>query len=234
MEKGKTRQCYLSDVLYVPKLSYNLLSVSKATELGKRVEFHSIDCQIVDQEGKVVPVGIKKANLYYLSCQQKRMEQAHMSDAQLNGRLKEFIWHQTFGHLNEKSLRILASQQLVDDFDYNVYKQIPFCKSCMEGKLHNTPFPSQGRTQAAVLLSLVHSNVCRPMSTQSLSGARYFIIFADDKTHYAWVYFLKCKSEVFSKFLECKSLEERLSNYKLKILCADNGGEYTSRELSFL
>ena len=118
MEKGKTRQCHLSDVLYVPKLSYNLLSVSKATELGKRVEFHFIDCQIVDQEGKVVPVGIKKANLYYLSCQQKRMEQAHMSDAQLNGRLKKFIWHQTFGHLNEKSLRILASQQLVDDFDY--------------------------------------------------------------------------------------------------------------------
>ena len=73
------------------------------------------------------------------------------------------------------------------------------------------------------------------MSTQSLSGARYFLIFVDDKTHYVWVYFLKCKSEVFSKFLEWKSLVERMSNYKLKILCTDNGGEYTSREFcSFL
>lgn len=228
---NKTRQCHLSDVLYVPELSYNLLSVSKATEAGKRVEFHSTDCQIVDQEGKVVAVGLRKGNLYYLSCQQKRMEQAHMSDAQLNGRSKEFIWHKRFGHLNEKSLRILASQQLVDDFDYNISKQIPFCESCVEGKLHKIPFPSQGRTRAAIPLGLVHSDVCGPMSTQSLSGARYFVIFAD-KTHYVWVYFLKCKSEVFNKFLEWKSLVERLSNYKLKILRTDNGGEYTSREFS--
>ena len=70
------------------------------------------------------------------------------------------------------------------------------------------------------------------MSTQLLSGARYFVIFADDKTRYVWVYFLKCKSEAFSKFLEWKSLMERLSNYKLKILCTDNGGEYRSREFS--
>ena len=72
---------YVSDVLHVPKLSYNLLSASKATEAGKRVEFHSTDSQIVDQEGKVDAVGIRKGNHYYLSCQQKRMEQAHMSDA---------------------------------------------------------------------------------------------------------------------------------------------------------
>ena len=78
----------------MPKLSYDLLSVSKAIEAGKRVEFHSTDCHIVDQEGNVFAVGIRKGNLYYPSCQQKRMEQAHMSDAQLNGRSKEFIWHQ--------------------------------------------------------------------------------------------------------------------------------------------
>ena len=131
-----------------------------------------------------------------------------MSDARLNGRSKEFIWHQRFGHLNEKSLHTLASQQLVNDFDYNVSKQIPFCESCVKGKLHKMPFPKEGRTQAAVPLGLVHSDVRGPMSTQSLSGARYFLIFIDDKTHYMWVYFLKCKSEVFSNFLEWKSLVE--------------------------
>ena len=202
LRNGKTRQCQLYNVLYVPKLSYNLLSVSKVTEAGKRVEFQSTDCQIVDQEGKMVAVGIRKGSLYYLSCRQKRVDQVHMSDAKLNGRSKEFVWHQRFGHLNEKSLHTLANQQLVDDFDYDVSKHIPFCESCVEGKLHKTSFPSGGRTRAEVPLGLVHSDVCGPMSTQSLSGARYFLIFADDKTHYVWVYFLKCKSEVFSKFLK--------------------------------
>ena len=63
-----------------------------------------------------------------------------MSDVPLNGRSKEFVWHQRFGYPNEKSLHTLATQQLVDDFDLSKYK------SYMEGKLHKTPFPSQGRT----------------------------------------------------------------------------------------
>lgn len=47
---AKTRQCHLSEILYVPKLPYNLLSVLQATKAGNRVEFYSTDCQIVDQE----------------------------------------------------------------------------------------------------------------------------------------------------------------------------------------
>ena len=31
---GKTKECKLNDVLFVPNLSYNLLSVSKAAEKG--------------------------------------------------------------------------------------------------------------------------------------------------------------------------------------------------------
>ena len=59
---GKIRQCHLYNVLCVPKLSYNLLSVSKATEARKGVEFNSTDCQIVDKEGKVVAFGIRKGS----------------------------------------------------------------------------------------------------------------------------------------------------------------------------
>ena len=65
-----------------------------------------------------------------------------------------------------------------------------------------------------VPLGLFHSDVCGPMSTESLSGARYFLTFVDDKTHYIWVYVLKCKSEVFSKFLKWKAYVERISNYR--------------------
>ena len=79
LENGKIRQCHLYNVLCVPKLSYNLLSVSKITEAGKRVEFNSTDCQIVDKESKVVAVGIRRKS-YYLSCQQKRVHQAHVSE----------------------------------------------------------------------------------------------------------------------------------------------------------
>ena len=65
---GESRHCKLHDVLYVLKLSYNLLSVAKATKVGKRVKFHSNHCQIVDQEDEVVAVGVKRRDLFYLSC----------------------------------------------------------------------------------------------------------------------------------------------------------------------
>ena len=70
---GKTRGCKLHNVLYVPKLAFNLLSVSKATEAGKRVLFHPTDCQIVDCNDKVVALGVRKGNLYYLSCQKVKL-----------------------------------------------------------------------------------------------------------------------------------------------------------------
>jgi len=76
----------------------------------------------------------------------------------------------------------------------------------------------------------VHSDVCGKINAQSLSGAQYFLMFIDDKTHYAWVYILKHKSEVFNQFLEWKTLVEKSTGQQLKALCTDNGGEYVSAE----
>ena len=39
LPNGKLKSCMLHDVLYVPKLSYNLLSVAKASQKGKIVKF---------------------------------------------------------------------------------------------------------------------------------------------------------------------------------------------------
>ena len=53
---GKIKKRRLRDVLYVPKLEYNLLSVSKATESGKKVKFSSDGLQFLDCDEKVVAV----------------------------------------------------------------------------------------------------------------------------------------------------------------------------------
>ena len=76
----------------------------------------------------------------------------------------------------------------------------------------------------------MHSDVCGKINTKSYGGAEYFLTFTDDKTRYAWVYPLKQKSEVFSRFLEWKAVAEKSSGHKLKTLRTDNGGEFTSNE----
>ena len=46
----KAQTCKLIDVLYVPGLSYNLLSVSKVIKIGKMVKFSLVGCEILDKE----------------------------------------------------------------------------------------------------------------------------------------------------------------------------------------
>jgi hypothetical protein len=79
-------------------------------------------------------------------------------------------------------------------------------------------------------LELIHSDVCSPIPSTSLSGYVYYVSFIDDYSCKTWVYFLKSKDEVLGKFKEFKALVENLSERKIKILRSDNGGEYTSNE----
>jgi hypothetical protein len=44
-----------------------------------------------------------------------------------------------------------------------------------------------------------------------------------------WIYFMKTKDEVFSRFQEFKALVENQTGRKIKVLRSDNGGEYTSK-----
>ena len=68
LEDGKTITGQLNYVLYVPQLTYNLLSISTVTRLGKRVEFYRSYCNIIDNKERIIATGTKRGNLYYLRC----------------------------------------------------------------------------------------------------------------------------------------------------------------------
>ena len=91
------------------------------------------------------------------------------------------------------------------------------------------PFPSSDN-KAKGTLDIVHSDICGPMIATSLSKYVYYVSFIADYSHKTWIYFLKGKNEVFSKFKEFKTLVENLSKNKIKVFRSDNGGEFTSGE----
>ena len=74
VESGRTtRKVKLCDVLLVPNMKYNLFSVSKAAELGKKVEFTRSGCRIVDiSSGEMVVSASKVGKLYHLDCLDRR------------------------------------------------------------------------------------------------------------------------------------------------------------------
>lgn len=62
---GDSVEIKIKDLLFVPGLSVNVLSVSQMTNEGYCVQFSSEDCRIMDA-GTVVAVGTKKDGVYYL------------------------------------------------------------------------------------------------------------------------------------------------------------------------
>jgi hypothetical protein len=64
----------------------------------------------------------------------------------------------------------------------------------------------------------------------SLSGYHYYVTFIDDSSRKTWIYFMKTKDEVFSRFQEFKALVENQTGRKIRVLRFDNGGEYTSND----
>ena len=103
------------------------------------------------------------------------------------------------------------------------------CKGCALGKNIRKPFP-QSEHKSKEPLDLVHSDVCGPMSVHLFSDYSYCVTFIDDYSRKTWIYFLKAKSEVFERFREFKTLVENQTGKKIRVLRADNGGEYTSNE----
>ena len=77
------------------------------------------------------------------------------------------------------------------------------------------PFP-KSETKTKGTLELIHSYVCGPMPSTSLSSFEYYIKFIDDYSRKTWIYFLKEKSEVFDKFKEFKALIENHSERRIK------------------
>ena len=226
----KFNKCKLRDVLYVPDLSCNLLSVSQVTTSGKVVKFTDADSQILDENEKLVAKASRVGALYYLNCQSSHQKTcAAKAEGQTT---KENLWHRRYGHLGTKGLQQLAREKLVDGFDYDPQSKVDFCESCVDGKHHRSQFPAGRGKRSNEVLGLVHSDVCGKMSSQSLSGAEYFLTFIDDKTRYVWIYVLKRKDEVFSRFVEWKRLAEKSTGQQLKTLRTDNGEEYTSKEFA--
>ena len=224
---GSHRNGILHNVLFVPQLTFNLLSVTQTTKYGNRAVFYDTGCHIINNDvDEVIATATKHGSLYYLDCSSSNESvNSTIHTADVNK------WHQRYGHLNVQSLKKLANEELVDGLNIdNIASDADICESCIKGKLHRTPFPSTGGKRADAPLELVHTDVCGKINTRSLGGAEYFLTFIDDHTRYIWVYMLKYKSEVFKRFVEWKSMVERSTGRKLKVIRSDNGGEYTSNE----
>ena len=139
------------------------------------------------------------------------------------------LWHKIISHVHYKSLPIVS--KVVIGLPEVQIEHEGVCKGRAQEKNTKNPFMKSNSKEKGILY-IIHSDICRPMQTTSLSGYSYYASLIDDYSRKNWIYFLKKKDEVFERFKEFKALVENLSEKKIKILRSDNGGEFTSNEFN--
>ena len=106
------------------------------------------------------------------------------------------LWHKRLEHLSKAGIMHLFRAGYIPKLSFSDHQ---FCEHCQYGKQVATSHPTLAPTESSPL-DLVHSNVCGPMSHQSLGGTSYFVSFIDDSTRKVWAYPIRTKDWVFSIF----------------------------------
>ncbi|KAI0983118.1 hypothetical protein GJ496_003169 [Pomphorhynchus laevis] len=146
--ENTTLSIQLQNVLYVPNICCNLLSVHAINIKGYSVLFHHVRCTISDKDGRSI------AHIELDS----RCHDCDYSELKL--------WHQRLGHLNEDQLC-----RTISCYDRRILRNVkcslPFCPICAMDKLHNAPHKPLNEIRSSQKLQFIHSDICGPMSEHS-------------------------------------------------------------------
>lgn len=211
----------VKDVLCVPSITTNLLSVSKLIQNGNRVDFQKTCCYIYNSRNQLVGEARLVDGVYKLNVENK-----HNCLLTTTKNVKSEVWHRRMGHLNSSDLTKMKNGAVVGiDFEDKAVIDKSTCAVCCQGKQSRLPFNHEG-TRSNEALNIIHADLCGPMEVTSMGGCRYFLIFVDDYTRMTFAYFLKAKNEALKYLKDFKALVENQQDKRIKTFRTDNGLEF--------
>ncbi|XP_074289012.1 uncharacterized protein LOC141614155 [Silene latifolia] len=125
---------YISNVLLVPNLATNFLSVPQMMQNGYNVNFEGNTCNIYDHHGKEIARIEMKNKSFPLSWTYPKESVARVEDND------SWLWHKRLGHCNFHALQTLHKKDMLRDLPLvNLEKDV--CEGCQLGKMHRDSFP---------------------------------------------------------------------------------------------
>ncbi|XP_021732478.1 uncharacterized protein LOC110699281 [Chenopodium quinoa] len=199
----------LENVLFVPQLNCNLISVSKLIDDSNCfVRFTNSLCVVLDQSsGSLIGGGEWIDGLYYF----RRLPKV----CALPGpEISTFeLWHRRLGHPSEK---------------------LSNCFLLFEVLL--TRASSDSDSCASRILEMIHCDLWGPSNTTSTCGAHYFLTIVNDFSRGVWLYLLNDKTEVLfalSLLWKCVFVGYPHGKKGWKFYDLETGDIFVSRDVKF-
>lgn len=221
---GERQVCVtLKNVLCVPGLRVNLLSVSTIEKAGFEIVFANSKMYV--KKGNCIYVeGVRVGSLYKIFFMPNNNPVANLaSDNDIE------LWHKRYGHLNYNTL--MNNMKVVNGLNIFNKRSNKICEVCVLSKQKCLPYYSKSSRSTRVL-ELVHTDVCGPITPVSRNDNRYFVTFVDDYSRFVIIYVIKRKDEVIDCFKDYeKKVTAMFCNKRISKIKCDNGGEYCSGSL---
>ncbi|WVZ16874.1 hypothetical protein V8G54_009856 [Vigna mungo] len=225
--KGTVRfhsKFHLSNVLYIPDFSFNLISVSQLiANINCTLIFSPSGCIMQDTQSQEKIGLIRHKNGLYLFdspiCKNDTSCSPLICSIQTPN-----LWHARFGHLSNDRLHLLQNKHAYITND----TQIP-CDVCHRAKQKKLPYTAS-TSHSSCPFHLLHIDIWGP-STASMNGFKYLLTIVDDFSRYTWIIPMLDKSSVKNHILTFLCNIENQFNKKVKIIRTDNGVEFNMHDL---
>ena len=233
---------WVHQVLYVPGLQGNLLSIGQLAENGIECLFSSQGAYL-RRDGEMLAFARRVGRNYVLYPQGPRgamttgqddgqeigMDRGRDAGQNDTSQGKESdayrLRHRRLGHAGEEKMKLFRTAvggipALVPSPDQRqAYETCALTKSA---KTINRN-PSERTTRP---LQRVHTDFWGPFGIPTPDGERYILTFTDDYMRQSWIYLTRTRTELYKRFRQWQMTAERQSNEKLQAIRCDNAGEY--------
>ena len=248
---GKKKHITLKNVLHVPGILHNLISVSQCRRNGCSSVIEDLNegpkgvMRIIHKEsGDDVLIGPETSEGLYKTTISVISKNLTENKCNVSSSVKSDyeLWHKRLGHISPttmaKSIKIVRGINIKS----NPKTEADFCEPCALGKSNRKPRSdlTDDSTVTTKPLERVYSDLVGPTRYPSLADSRYFITLLDDYSGFSMVRFLKRKGDapvaIKSMMGEIEQLFQSkigslntLTNRKIRALRTDGGGEYISK-----
>ena len=233
----------IKNVLFIPSVHVNLISVSCIIKSGYRVRFTEKSCTINTRHNKLVTRAVAHSNLFSVVASPLQSVTALSVTAGTSGGLDWKTAHTRMGHLSPSAMKTVFDKSMVLGVATPTIgspADIDHCTGCLYGKAHRQPFPAGVAQRASRPLQLVHSDLCGPVHDildKPKEGTpppphQYVLTFIDDYSREVWATVTTAKSgtAVLEQFRKYKVWAEKQTGFTIQTLRTDGGGEYINKQ----
>jgi hypothetical protein len=153
-QKGK-----LMNVLHVPMIMQNLVSIGQIVDQGMQVRFTHLGA-FIEQEGRIIARGRTEGRMFILDRTDDGLDTALFAKGQKT-KLDIDLWHRRIGHVNFWRLQDLQTRKVVVGLPKFSGRKAQICEACQLEKQHRLLFPND-RNRGRNKLDLIHSDVWGP------------------------------------------------------------------------